>query len=170
MDALSKKRLANHELCANIPILLQASTPVPHVLPIQCEDLSGLVTSSPGFHKTRTFKRAIDRAVMQIVAVAMALKQRDAQTGCDSIQLPSEPPEFECQAEAPFSPQWPLPSSICSASAFCMRSPAGSATGSSRIAVTWTFSTRGPNLFDKEDGNAGLVHGEPTTQPVGKEF
>jgi hypothetical protein len=50
--------------------------------------------------------------------------------------------------DRPF-PRWPPPSSTSSDSAFCMRSPAGSAAGCSRIAVPWTSSTKEPNLSDK---------------------
>ncbi len=46
----------------------------------------------------------------------------------------------------------------CSASAFCTRSPASSATGCSRIAATWTFSTRGPSRFGRGWQN-GPGHG-----------
>jgi hypothetical protein len=91
MAGLAKKRLPGEDFGTIIPVMIQASDPLPQaVAEIQYIDFSKVRTLGYGYYDTPDYRRKVIEIVERIEQIALALDRHQAQADCDHFEIPRQ--------------------------------------------------------------------------------
>ncbi|MEW5959293.1 MAG: toll/interleukin-1 receptor domain-containing protein [Chloroflexota bacterium] len=91
MAGLAKKRLPGEDFGAIIPVMIQASDPLPQaVAEIQYIDFSKVRTVGHSYYDTPDYRRKVIEIVERIEQIALALDRHQAQADCANLEIPQQ--------------------------------------------------------------------------------